>query len=257
MRTLKLRTFHFLNESSFGGWVIGVLIAVSLLTFTLSTEYPDATGLSHILRFVAIAFALEYILRLWSADAHSDQPVRARLDYATSFFGIVDLLAFLPALLIPFASGGTTLRTLRLLRLIRILKLRGLSAALLRVFGALGDSRAELTVSVALSLGLIFFGAVAMFIVEGPVQPEEFGSVPRSLWWSMATLTTVGYGDVYPITAMGKVVASFMAVVGIAAVAMPAGILASAFVREQVEDLEDDVETLVGELDATLKGESG
>jgi voltage-gated potassium channel len=86
-----------------------------------------------------------------------------------------------------------------------------------------------LIVSFAFSGFLIFVGAVSMFYIEGSVQPETFGSIPRALWWSVATLTTVGYGDVYPITPIGKILASLIALIGIAAVAMPAGILAAAF----------------------------
>ena len=79
----------------------------------------------------------------------------------------------------------------------------------------------------------MFIGAVLMYVVEGTTQPESFGSVPRALWWSIATLTTVGYGDVYPLTSLGKILAAIMALIGIAAVAMPAGILAAAFMNQK------------------------
>ncbi len=94
----------------------------------------------------------------------------------------------------------------------------------------------ELLVSFIISLIMIVFAAVIMYFIEGNAQPETFGSVPRALWWSMATLTTVGYGDAVPITALGKVVASFIALVGISAIAIPAGIFAAAFQKVGIKD---------------------
>ena len=104
---------------------------------------------------------------------------------------------------------------------------------------ALSKAKGDLAVSCAVSIFLIFIGAVGMYYVEGQVQPEAFGSIPRALWWSVATLTTVGYGDVYPVTAWGKALAGFIAFVGITAVAMPAGILAAAFSSADIVSEED------------------
>ena len=201
------------------------LIFASVIAYALETEYQQAAIYKYICTAVAAIFAVEYALRVWSASL---QP-KGRLGYIFSFYGLVDLLAFLPALLIPAASGGLLLRILRLLRLAQILKIRALRKGISRLNLALSKAKGDLAVSCAFSIFLIFIGAVGMYFVEGKVQPEDFGSIPRALWWSVSTLTTVGYGDVYPVTAWGKVLAAFVAFVGITAVAMPAGILAAAF----------------------------
>ena len=201
------------------------LIFASVIAYALETEYQQAAIYKYICTAVAVIFAIEYALRVWSASL---QP-KGRLGYIFSFYGVVDLLAFLPALLIPAASGGLLLRILRLLRLAQILKIRALKKGILRLNLALSKAKGDLAVSCAFSIFLIFIGAVGMYFVEGKVQPDDFGSIPRALWWSVSTLTTVGYGDVYPVTAWGKVLAAFLAFVGITAVAMPAGILAAAF----------------------------
>lgn len=227
----KARVWSLLNESSVVGFAITALILLSVMVFALQTEFPDS-GLLHTANTgIAVAFGIEYGLRVWTADVGSDAKFRRRLDYIISFDGFVDLVSFLPSLILPFADGAAATRAVRLLRLTRLLKLKSLRRASHHVGAALRSSWEELSISAAVSLGLIFCGAVLMYMVEGDHQPDAFGSIPRAMWWAMATLTTVGYGDVYPITATGKLVASFLAVIGIAAVAVPAGILAAAFNR--------------------------
>ena len=232
---MKKRIDNFLNGSALGGAVLLFFILLSIGIFAIETEFQNSEILRILNLIVVIVFALEYCLRIWVA---SDHP-KGRPGYIFSRYGFIDLLAFLPALLIPAANGSVILRALRLLRLVQILKLEFVRKGLKYTISALRKSRDELLVSVAISLSLIFFGAVGMYYVEGAAQPEAFGSIPRALWWSMATLTTVGYGDAYPITAAGKGVASLLAIVGIAAVAMPAGILAAAFSRAHNSDTGD------------------
>lgn len=233
---MKIKLFHFLNISKIGGAFIGLLIFLSILTFTLETEYTESKFLKSAGFYIAIIFMLEYFARIWTAGVTSKDRMNSRLTYIFSFYGLIDLLAFLPALLIPAANGSILIRVARVLRLIQIIKYKPLTRGIKRVGTALRDCKTELLVSMAISLLLIFIGAVSMYLVEGKTQPESFGSVPRALWWSVATLTTVGYGDVYPITSMGKLIAAAMSLIGIAAVAMPAGILAAAFSRVTQSD---------------------
>lgn len=214
-----------MNRSPFGSAILICLILTSIVAFTLETEFRTNNFFKTIGLIVAVTFGLEYVLRIWSSSVRP----KGRLGYIFSFYGLIDLIAFLPALLLPVASGTVLFRTLRLLRLAQILKIQSVRKAIRHFTIALSKAKNDLIVSFTFSAFLIFVGAVGMFYLEGKIQPEAFGSIPRSLWWSVATLTTVGYGDVYPITVLGKMLASFIALVGIAAVAMPAGILAAAF----------------------------
>lgn len=226
---MKRQIYRFLNESRVGSICLFVLIALSIIGFTLATEYTDNKWLRLISISVAVIFLVEYLLRIWTVDLDKSGKKNPRLAYIFSFYGIIDLLAFLPVLLAPSISGSVILRILRIIRLFQIMKFKPLTNGLKRIGAAVNRSKTELFLSMGVSLFLIFIGAVLMYMVEGEVQPDAFGSIPRALWWSMATLTTVGYGDVYPITATGKILASLMSLVGIGAVAMPAGILAAAF----------------------------
>jgi len=226
---LKRQIHRFLNASRIGSILLFSLIFVSIIGFTLETEYIDNKWLRYLSLSVAILFLVEYFLRIWTADLAKPDLKNPRLAYIFSFYGIVDLLAFLPVLLVPNISGSVLLRSLRFIRLFQIMKFKPLTNGFRRIWAAVYISRTELAISLGISVSLIFVGAVLMYLVEGDIQPDTFGSVPRALWWSMATLTTVGYGDVYPVTAIGKALASLVAIVGIGAVAMPAGILAAAF----------------------------
>ena len=177
---------------------------------------------------VLIAFTLEYALRLWVAER--------RLGFATSFFGVVDLLAVLPFWL-GLAFDASSVRLLRLLRLVQLLKLARYSSALRRLRRALAIAREEIVLYVGVTSVLLFLAAAGIWHFEHDAQPEAFASVFSSLWWAVVTLTTVGYGDVYPITVGGKVFTFILLFIGIGVVTVPAGIVASALSRAR--ELED------------------
>jgi len=141
---------------------------------------------------------------------------------------LIDLFSIAPL----WFGAGSELLLIRIARLARIIKLGrvpGISAAINRLTDAVQERRFELYVSIGLALIVMLLASTAMYFIEGAAQPEIFGSIPRALWWGMATLTTVGYGDAYPITVGGKICAGIVAIAGIGLVAMPAGILAAAF----------------------------
>jgi len=213
--------------------VIIVAILVSVASAVLETEptlrarFGETFALIHM--SLLTLFIVEYLTRLWVIGENARfAGFGGRLVYITRWWSVIDLAAILPALLFPGAEWMILVRIFRLLRIIGLA--RGRFATALRAVGsALADRRFELYVSLMIALGLLLLSATALYLSEREAQPETFGSILRALWWGVATLTTVGYGDVYPITAVGKLFAAVFALAGIGLIAMPAGILASAF----------------------------
>jgi voltage-gated potassium channel len=176
-------------------------------------------------------FAIEYLARLWtSPERHPEKPAwRCRLTFIISPAGIADLAAVAASLLPHGGEAAALLRWLRLARIVRLARLGRMSWAMDYVIAAIASRREELFVCIVAGTMLVVSAATALYIVEGHRQPEAFGSILRALWWAVATMTTVGYGDVYPVTAMGKVLAGVVAILSVGLIAMPTGILAAAF----------------------------
>jgi len=177
-------------------------------------------------------FSVEYFARLWNAGARQDGGFRARLRWSRSPMALVDLFAVLPYWL-PFI--GIDLRALRLVRLarvFRILKLGRYSVALQTFARVLVSKRFELIAAGGIGLATLFLAATLMYLVENIAQPDVFLSIPASMWWAVTTLTTVGYGDTYPMTPIGRFLGAIVAIIGIGMFALPTGILGSAFVEE-------------------------
>jgi len=208
-------------------------ILVSVVSAVLETEPGLRSRYGAIFTLVNTAllwlFVAEYLARLWvNGETPRFAGLRGRAVYITRWWSLIDLAAILPALLVPEADWMILVRIFRLLRILGLA--RGRFGTAFRAVGtALSERRFELYVSLAIALGLLLFSATALYLAERGAQPEAFGSIPRALWWGVATLTTVGYGDVYPITALGKLFAAVFALAGIGLIALPAGILASAF----------------------------
>ena len=180
-------------------------------------------------------FTIEYVLRLWSctADSRFRHPLRGRLRFAVSFFGIIDLLAILPFYLPAVLPADLrVLRALRLARLFRMLKMARYSKSFSTLANVWRRTKEELTIAAFVAILLLLVASSLMYFAERDAQPQKFSSIPAALWWGVATLTTVGYGDVYPITALGKVLGAMVSVLGIGVIALPAGILGSGFVEE-------------------------
>ncbi len=202
---------------------IQALIVLSLITFSVETLPGLSEQTRRILRFTEVTtvaiFTIEYLLRLLVAER--------KRSFVFSFFGIVDLLAILPF----YIASGLDLRSIRvvrLLRLFRIFKLVRYSDAIQRFHRAFLIAREELILFFSVAAILLYVSAVGIYYFEGRVQPDLFGSVFHSLWWAVVTLTTVGYGDVYPVTVGGRVFTFFVLMVGLGIVAVPTGIMASA-----------------------------
>ena len=212
------------------------LVLLSFLTFSLETEptLPDGfrQSLSDFNVVIVGFFAVEYVLRLLVIG--KDERYRGfvgRLKYMVSPYALADFLAFAPEMAAMFLlkdGNSEAVAALKALRLLRLLKLARFVPAFSMLSSAFSRCWSQLMVALALALALIYVSAIALYFIEGDHQPDAFGSIPRATWWAVATLTTVGYGDSYPVTAIGKFVAAMIALAGIGVVALPAGIFASA-----------------------------
>jgi len=202
---------------------IQILIVYSLITFSIST-LPGLGEISqqflHISQLVVVAvFSVEYLLRIFVADS--------KLKYIFSFYGIIDLIAILP-FYITFTVDLRAIRIVRLLRVFRIFKMVRYIRAVERFGIAFKSIKEELLVFFGATFFLIYLSAVGIYNFEHDVQPEAFKSIFHSLWWAVATLTTVGYGDIVPITLGGKIFTFFILMIGLSIIAVPAGLLAVA-----------------------------
>jgi voltage-gated potassium channel len=181
-----------------------------------------------------IIFTIEYFFRIWCCveNPKYQKPILGRLKYAISIYALIDLLVILPYLLVFLPGDYRFLRAIRLIRLLRILKLARYSIAMGSLHSVLKRRKEELISTLIVLLILLLYAASAMYILEHEVQPEAFSSIPMTMWWGIATLTTVGYGDVYPITGAGKVLGAFIALLGIGLFALPAGLIGGSFLEE-------------------------
>lgn len=184
--------------------------------------------------FSVSVFTLEYCLRVWASSESSSEkggtPFRRRLRYIASPLAIIDLLAILPFYLSAFVS--IDLRALRIFRLLRLLKLVRYSPALSSLSRVLYLERRALSAAFLIMTGMLFFSATLAHLFENEAQPDAFGSIPAALWWALATLTTVGYGDVVPVTDAGRMLGAAVMIIGFAFYAVPIGIIASGFSEE-------------------------
>jgi voltage-gated potassium channel len=184
--------------------------------------------------FSILVFTVEYVARLWSivelGNPKYKHPLWGRLRYAATPLAVVDLLAILPFYLSFFLP--IDLRVMRVLRLVRLFKLTRYSEAMDLMFAALRQELSAIGAALVVLVLLLVIAASLAYVAEHEAQPEAFGTIPHAMWWAIVTLTTVGYGDVVPITAWGKVVGGLIGIVGIGMVALPAGLLASAFTAQ-------------------------
>ncbi len=217
-------------------WVVITLIATSIITLSIGTlpNLPSAArrlfDISEVI--IVVLFTLEYLARVATTQR--------RIRYIFSFFGIIDLMAIIPFYLSMGVVDLRALRIFRLFRILRILKLTRYSRAMARFGKAIVLAKEEIVLFSMVTVTLLYLSAVGIYYFEHEAQPEAFPSVIHSLWWATATLTTVGYGDVYPITAGGKIFTFIILMCGLGIVAVPAGLVAAAL--SKVRHDEDSVE---------------
>ena len=213
---------------------VQLLIAVSIVGFSIETlpglSLPTKLLLQRIEAVTVGIFTVEYILRIVVADR--------RVRFLTSFYGVVDLMAILPF----YVSTGLDLRSIRALRFLRLFqafKLARYSTAIQRFHRAFTLVKEEIFLFLMVTAMLLYLTAAGIHYFEHPLQPDAFSSIFDGLWWAVATLTTVGYGDVYPISTGGKVFAFFVLIIGLGIVAVPSGLMASALSEARKQEVSE------------------
>ena len=265
---MKKRIYRFLEpspqdesrwEHAFDVFIIAlILLSVGAVVLRTMKSLPEGYGsfLEGFQHFATGVFTVEYLLRVYSctADESYSRPMWGRVRFVLSPMAIIDLLAVAPYYLLALlAPGANTAGATLLLRMLRLLKLFRYSRSL-KIFARVLREKANQLVAAFLATGvLLVFSSSLVYFAERGAQPEVFPSIPAAMWWGLITLTTVGYGDVSPITPLGQLFGAITAVFGIGIVAMPSGILASGFIEEFTEEKEQAEE----ERDAGSPGEAG
>lgn len=227
-----------------------LLILLNSIAVVLETvdSWQEAYGVYfHYFELFSVGvFSIEYLLRLWVVpfDPRYSHPFWGRIRYAFSLMAIIDLLAILPAILpLFFVFDLRFIRLLRILRLFRLFKLSRYIASMDLLDDVIKAKREQLLVTVVMIAILLLFASSLMYLIENEAQPDKFSDIPSTMWWSVATITTVGYGDVFPITPLGKILGACVAFLGIGMFALPTSILASGFTeiieREKMKEMEN------------------
>ena len=258
LNSSRLKAYRQLEPSAWPGKGLSpvnaflvFLIIVAVVEAVLDTEPMISRGRERLLDTVelvlGLVFLAEYAARVWVAV---ENPLYARyrfprLRYMISPIAIIDLLAVLPAL-VAFDTGPTLLlRFFRVLRMLRLAKLGRTSRAWHHIRDALYERRHEFGLIFGMLMITVLISASMLYLAEADAQPDKFGSIPRALWWAIVTLTTVGYGDVYPVTALGRFFAGVIAITGVTLIALPTGLFAASFTeamdrqKRKIEDSPD------------------
>jgi len=241
---------------SFGYWVnwllmlLIVLNVAAVIVESVQSIYTAYQIPFYYFEIVSVAiFSVEYIARIWSAPQRHElralTPMQARFKYAVSPMALIDLAAIAPFYLSMLIA--IDLRFLRALRLLRLFKFTRHSRALQLLGSVLRTEGSNLLAAFSVLFVLLILASSGMYFIESHYQPDHFGSIPEAMWWAMATLTTVGYGDVTPITGWGRFFGGLITIIGMGMVALPAGILASGF-AEQLAQRRQNFKTVISTL---------
>ncbi|WMN12987.1 ion transporter [Marivirga salinae] len=254
--TFKHKIFNLVDENNKGSlpnrafniFIVFLIIlnvtAIVLESFSrIKSTYSQEFYIFEI--FSVVIFTIEYLLRVYTADFKypSKTKIGSIGTFLSSPLAIIDLLAILPTylpLIIPIDLRF--IRILRLLRITRLFKINRYSNSLKLIAEVFKDKRSDLGVTIFVTFILLVIASTLMYYIEGQVQPDKFPNIIASFWWAVATLTTVGYGDVYPITGLGQFISGIIALLGIGLVALPTGILSSAFIDKINSKRRADVE---------------
>ena len=208
--------------------VIQFFIILSIIAFSIET-LPDLTPqfisyLNIIELIIIYVFTVEYLLRFYVADK--------KVKYIFSFYGLVDLIAILPF----YIFTNIDLRSIRIVRLLRLIKLFRFNKSMITLKAALSKIKNELILFSFITFILLYISSIGIYFFENSAQPENFKSIFHCLWWAVCTLTTVGYGDIYPITNGGKIFTGIVTLIGVGIIAIPTGLIASSFISALKEN---------------------
>ncbi len=254
---IKQRIFEILEVASEGDNIsryfdIFIISLIILNVFAVILESVEILSISYSTIFywfeifsVAI-FSIEYISRIWVCTSNPSfkEPILGRVKFALTPFALIDLFAILPffaPMFIPFDLRF--IRSLRLLRIFRMLKMVRYSSSIQMLGNVLKKEKTVITIIFFVLLLILIFASSIMYFIEKDVQPDSFTSIPAAMWWAVVTLTTVGYGDIYPTTSLGKLIGTIIALVGIGMFALPAGVLASGFMEEIQKQKSDETDS--------------
>lgn len=249
---MKARIFNILEkEGSHSNlvfeYIIVTLILLNVISIGLDTVRDLDPEMIFALRifeaFSIVVFSIEYILRLYISDL--THPAKTKflsgLRFIFSFYGLIDFMAIIP-FYIPFVTKADMrfLRILRLIRFFRIFKLSRYNSTLQLIWDVIKEKKTEFIMTFFISVLMLLVSAFLMYYVENPEQPEKFRNIFSSLWWAVATLTPLGYGDVAPVTTPGKIISAIVAIIGIGLIALPTGIISAGFVEKLRKGSKDD-----------------
>ena len=210
-------------------------IFFSIFIAVIGTETPETSNwkdhLSHTETIIGILFLIEYLIRAWvsTLSKRFGRGLKGTIRFLIQPSALIDLIAITPLFLGGIGSEVYLVRIIRLTRILRLGKLGKFQAAFSRIAYAVSSRLEELKIIGLYTILLILGSSALLYAVEGQIQPEAYGSIPKAMWWSLMTITTVGYGDVYPVTALGKLITALSAIAGICVIAVGAGLIASGF----------------------------
>ena len=245
MTNVKKRTFdiisigkrHDLASRAFDIFLaVNILLNISVMILQTFSYFNDLSHIFKVIETITIAvFTVEYILRIWTADLLYKKltPLRARLRFLISFDGVVDLLTILPFF---FLSGFVAFRILRVVRIFHLFRINASSDSFAVIVDVLYEKRRQIISSVFIIIVLMTASSLGIYSAEHEAQPEAFDNAFSGMWWSISALLTVGYGDIYPITAAGRIMGILIALLGVAVVAIPTGIISAGFVERYTKE---------------------
>ncbi len=245
MEKARKRTFEIIQIGNrpdipsilFDFFITGVIFLNLFITFfSTYEEYASyAKHLDSLEIFTVVVFTIEYALRLWTAKylyPEEESPLRAAIRFIFSFYGMIDLLTIIPYFVPMVISGAIAFRVLRVFRIFRLFKINAQYDAFNVIADVLKEKKDQLISSVCLIMILMLASSLCMYSLEHDAQPENFKNAFSGIWWSMSTLLTVGYGDIYPVTIGGRIMAIIIAFLGVGIVAIPTGIISAGFVGQ-------------------------